>query len=49
MQNIFFFTFSSIQYFKFVIPRYLWFAGEKIWFVKARVRYTEGSLYRKEL
>ena len=46
MQNIFFlFAFYSIQYFTFVILRYLWFAGEKMWFVKAfvkrNVRYTE--------
>ena len=46
MQNIFFlFAFCSIQYFTFVILRYLWFAGEKMWFVKAfvkrNVRYTE--------
>ena len=46
MQNIFFlFAFCSIQYFTFVILRYLWFVGEKMWFVKAfvkrNVRYTE--------
>ena len=46
MQNIFFlFAFWSIQCFTFVILRYLWFAGEKMWlvkaFVKRNVRYTE--------
>ena len=46
---IYFLTFCSVQYFKFVISRYLYFAGEKIWFIKARVRYTEGMLYRKDL
>ena len=43
---IFFFTFCSIQCFKFVISRYLWITWEKIWVVKARVRYTEGMLYQ---
>ena len=44
---IFFFTSCSVQCFKFVISRYLWFAWEKIWFVKARVRYTDGILYQE--
>ena len=40
IQNIYiFFTFCSVQCFKFVISRYLWFEGEKIWFVKVRVHY----------
>ena len=34
-----FFTFCSVQCFKFVMSRYLWFEGEKIWFVKVRVHY----------
>ena len=36
---IYFFTFCSVQCFKFVMSTYLWFAGEKIWFVKVRVHY----------
>ena len=43
------FTFCSAQCFKFVISRYPWFAGEKIWFANARVHNTEGSLYRDDL
>ena len=37
-KDIFFFTFCSVLCVKFVITRYLWFVGDKIWFVKARVR-----------
>ena len=49
MQKNFYLYFLQCSVLKFVISRYLWFAGEKMWFIKARVRYTEGSLYRNDL
>ena len=48
-KKIFFFTFCNVQCFELLILSYLWFAEEKIWFVKSRVHYMERSLYREDL
>ena len=39
MQNVFFFAFSSVQCFKFVIPRFLWLVKARVCY--ADVRYAE--------